>query len=96
MPKDATSISNTVILLTSNVGTELIEHVQGPGPCRIPMALPCAARAAAQKVPGGAARTSRRDPRYQLSDASIVRLQLDGSRDAEDHHKIRSATTMRP
>ena len=72
---------NTLILLTSNVGTDLIMSM-----CRDPELMPepeevgeGAARAAAQSVPAGAARTAHHDPVLPLSDtviADIIRLQL--------------------
>ena len=55
---------NTLILLTSNVGSDLImQHVQGPGAAaRARGDRQGAARAAAQGVPGGAARPPRHHP----------------------------------
>ena len=81
---------NTLILLTTNVGTELIiEPVQGPGADARPRGhRQGAARAAAEGVPAGAARAGWSSiPYYPLSDEM---LGSDRPAAARPHREARS------
>jgi type VI secretion system protein VasG len=63
---------NTLILLTTNAGTDLIEPVQGPRPDARPRGHgQGAARAAAEGLPAGAAGPAGDDPYYPLSDEML-------------------------
>ena len=90
---------NTIILLTTNVGSDLIMSM-----CKDPELMPDAgghrqgaARAAAQGVPGRAARPAGRDSRTtRCSDemlGSIVRLQLGAHRRSASQRTTRSRST---